>query len=791
MNWSLTHLACTDLAAYQSWTPATPSTEAYRPARVPGAVQTSPFGLPYAEILLRRNWEKVSWMEERLWVYRTEIETPPAADNRVWLLTFKGLDYRTRIFVNGVLASEHEGMFSPVTIELPAGTTRHVIHVAFLPPLLLGVPFAPTQPGQPEGTVLHLKARYMKGWDFCPRLACVGPWDDVTLEQRPHVRIEHVGITTRLDNTARADVAVTVHFNRPPGRGTLHVELGGASLAIPTGDRLHYTVALQVINPVLWWPHTHGRPHLYTLNVRHLAADGSPGDTATRRVGLRSVRRRPAANQLPTATPLQLEINGVPVFLNGMNLTPFSSVPAELAAADYVRILAPMREAGVNFLRVWGGGLREKSAFYDWCDEHGMLVMQEFPMACQLIARDADWLDLLEREGRIIARLLAARACVVWWTGGNEHYHFWESADSGTPLMEGIRADIIRQFAIQPDDRLWRGGDTSDHPALRLLEGVSREENPGSLYDITSALEDQGDVHGPWNLRLSIGDHRFRDKEFFSHWRSARAHSFSECAVATAAHPETIAQILGLPGASALAGLPAPARDDPLWIAHKAFRAAWDQHPDLWFDIPETERFFGPLPQLTDLLFANHYLQCEAARFMVETLRQRQGHTTGLIWWGGNEPFPGLAGCALVDFYGRVKPALRVLASAFAPRLLSLDYERCILRKFKGALVFTNSLPSRFRGRYEAQTVWLESGEVVDTYSGLIDADGYSVVRLAELTPVSLVEDRPLAVRLTLFEDDNAAPSLTKQYLFFANSAPAPLASLLPHATEPVESFFL
>ncbi len=790
MNWTLTYFPCSNAQDFTAWTPLSRPIEPGRPAVVPGVAQTSPFGVPYADLLFHKNWEKVAWMEEKLWVYRAEFETSSAAAGRVWLLTFKGLDYRTRIFLNGTLVDDHEGMFSPVEIELPAVAAKHVVHLAFLPPVLLGEPFAPKEPGAPEGPILHLKARYMKGWDFCPRLACVGPWDDVILEQRPLVRIEHLAVTTRLDNAARADVAVTIHFNRPPGRGTVRAELGGASIAIPTGERLRYTIALQVANPVLWWPHTHGKPHLYPLRVSHLDANGIPSDTAERRVGLRSVKRRPAVNQLPTATPLQLEINGVPVFLIGMNLTPFSSVPADLTAADYDRVLRPLRDTGVNFLRVWGGGLREKTAFYDWCDRHGLLVMQEFPLACQRISHDARWLDLLEREGRVIARTLAARASVIWWTGGNEHYHFWECLDSGTPLMEGIKADVIRMFALNPDDRLLRGGDASDHPALRLLEGVAREETPGNLYDITSALEDQGDVHGPWNLRLPISDHRFRDKEFFNHWRTTRAHSFSECAVGTVAHPDTIAQILGLPGASALADLPIPRRDDPVWVAHKAFHAAWDQHEDLWFDIPETERYFGPISTLPALLFANHYLQCEAARYMVESIRRHQGHTTGLVWWGANEPFAGLAGCALVDFFGRVKPALRVLGSAFAPHLLSLDYERCVLRKFRGDLVFTNSLPERFQGRYEVRVFWFETAVVVDTYAGTIDAPGYSVVRLAELVPVTLRNETPLAIQLTLVGDDRETP-LAKQYLFFANSRSDALQPLLKHAARPVEGFFI
>src|SRR5690606_40111491 len=39
-------------------------------------------------------------------------------------------------------------------------------------------------------------------------------------------------------------------------------------------------------------------------------------------------------------------------------------------------------DAGVNLLRVWGGGLYESEDFYDLADELGLMVWQDFPFAC-------------------------------------------------------------------------------------------------------------------------------------------------------------------------------------------------------------------------------------------------------------------------------------------------------------------------------------------------------------------------------------------------------------------------
>ena len=89
-----------------------------------------------------------------------------------------------------------------------------------------------------------------------------------------------------------------------------------------------------------------------------------------------------------------------------------------------------------------------------------------------------------------------------------------------------------------------------------------------------------------------------------------------------------------------------PEKDDPIWRLHHAFTAAWDQLPDLWLDIPSTEKLFGKLTELETLVLANQWMQGEGARFLIEELRRKMPHTCGVIWWGVNEPWPGLAGNA-------------------------------------------------------------------------------------------------------------------------------------------------
>ena len=755
ITWELTYFPGASEADFFAWKPENLPSSPWLEAKVPGAPQTTPgFGLPYPEILYRKNWESVRWMDNKIWAYRIEIPPQETPTGKVLVIRFLGLDYHCRIFLNRCFLIEHEGMFSPVEIELNAGQLSQIntLHLAFLPSAVLDQNAASTDASADNvnassGEIRHLKARYMKGWDFCPELKCCGIWDEAELEWRSPARIEHVGIETRIANAARADVFADIHILRPEQAAQVTVHLAGAKASVAVHDRDRVRVALEITNPELWHPHTHGNPALHSMTVNLYSADGTELDSFTLRVGLREISRRAALAQTSTDTPAQYLINSQPVFLCGANLTPFSSVPAELKREDYLKILQPLRQAGVNFLRVWGGGLREKRSFYDLCDEMGFLVMQEFPLACQIISCDPGYLRLLAREGRSILRQLKHHACIAVWSGGNEHYHFWEACDSGSEQMLPLRDKVRSMFGISEDDRSWRGGISSDHPALQILHSIVAEEAPLAFFNITSGLEDQGETHGPWNFRPEIGDHRFRDMDFYEFWSNSKSALHSEASVSGPAHPQTFAGILG---AESLKGLPVPKdRNDPLWIAHKAFKAAWDELDDNWLDITGAEQLVGDLADLDQLVRALGYLQGEGTRFMIESVRRRQGRTSGLVWWGINEPFPSLAGNALIDFHGRIKPALKLMQAAFRPHLLSFEYPHLLSDKLRGSLFFTNSTTQPFNGSFTMVTR-LEDGEPIDHLQGSISCDAYSVVRLLDLTPLPLAEKCWASLDLTL-----------------------------------------
>ena len=85
----------------------------------------------------------------------------------------------------------------------------------------------------------------------------------------------------------------------------------------------------------------------------------------------------------------------------------------------------------MNLIRVWGGGLTERAAFFDACDEQGILVMQDFWMSGDNngnFGGNLTWPDapsinyayqVYVRAVRDTVRFLRNRPSLILWLGGS------------------------------------------------------------------------------------------------------------------------------------------------------------------------------------------------------------------------------------------------------------------------------------------------------------------------------------------------------------------------------------
>ena len=118
--------------------------------------------------------------------------------------------------------------------------------------------------------------------------------------------------------------------------------------------------------------------------------------------------------------PIQLEINGRQVFCKGTNWVNPEIFPGILSAKRYDELTDRALEANFNLLRIWGGGIVNKKAFHDQCDEKGIMVWQEFPLACNNYEGSPEYLKVLKQESdSIIRRIRKHPSLAIWWGGMN------------------------------------------------------------------------------------------------------------------------------------------------------------------------------------------------------------------------------------------------------------------------------------------------------------------------------------------------------------------------------------
>jgi beta-mannosidase len=144
-------------------------------------------------------------------------------------------------------------------------------------------------------------------------------------------------------------------------------------------------------------------------------------------------------------------VNGKRVFLKGMNWTPPDAIYARIDQERYRCLLEAAKAANINAFRVWGGGIYEHDAFYQCCDELGILVWQDFMFACGCYPQDEGFLGEVRAEAEDIVGRLRSHPCLLAWCGDNEND--WLSPCFGVPdyrvfpLTKELLPSIVRKIS--------------------------------------------------------------------------------------------------------------------------------------------------------------------------------------------------------------------------------------------------------------------------------------------------------------------------------------------------------
>ncbi|HEY5080194.1 MAG TPA: hypothetical protein VII43_10115, partial [Opitutaceae bacterium] len=540
------------------------------PATVPGAVQLDwarAKGLP--DFAQGRNVRLYDGLEDFDWLYRTRVPGVALAEGEELVFACGGVDYACEVRLGGRVVGRHEGLFTPFEVDLagyPAGTALEIL---VLPaPKLAGAPADRSQ-------ARHVcKPAVSYGWDWHPRLIPLGLWATAQFVARPRRHLGHADFAYVLsDDLSCAEITVTAETT-----GALRWRL-----LDPEGRVALESAAPRAVlgHPRLWWTHDHGAPELYTLEV-----EGEGGDLLRRKVGFRRVRLVMAEGswkqpegfpKTRSHPPVTVELNGRAIFAKGSNWVNPDVFPGRITAETLRPLVELAKGAHFNLLRCWGGAIVNPEPFFDLCDELGVLVWQEFPLACNLYPDDPAYLRILDQESRSILRRLRQHPCVGIWCAGNELFNSWS-------------------------------GMTDQSLAIRLLNRNCYDLDPATPFLATAPLD--GMAHGDYRFRNGKGQEVF---EIFQKSRNTAYSEFGCGMISPADYLRTF-----IPEDELW-----PPRAGTSWETHHAFNA-WEEDMTTWL-IPSTiEHYFGPSPDLDTMAARGSWLQCVGYQAIFEEARRQK-----------------------------------------------------------------------------------------------------------------------------------------------------------------------
>jgi beta-mannosidase len=624
------------------------------PAAVPGNVELDLLraGL-IEEPFYAANIEALRPLESNQWWYRRRFTTPARPATHGMDLVFEGLDCFATVWLNGRQVGESANAliaqrFAVTAALAPAGQPNElVVRLRSAVNAVREVPLGPCEAAQSHAydSLWARKPAHAYGWDIMPRAVSAGLWRPVYLEERRPTELTEVFVMTRSASTSQAVLDLTAHFRTE----TAHLDGFELRVAGRCGDSvfearqpLYFTstrLTLHVPSPRLWWPRGYGAADLYDTTVE-LWRHGQPVSRWSRRLGIRTVR----LERTPLCTPdhpgrFQFWINGERVFCKGSNWVPADAFHSR-DAGRIPEMLALFADMGCNMVRCWGGNVYEPHLFFDLCDREGIMVWQDFSMACAAYPQAPAFLEAMRVEAEWVVRELRNHPSVMLWSGDNEcdcgYVGWW-----GTPVDPATNR-LTRK--VLPD-------------VVAALD-PSRPYLPSSPYVSPEMFARGGDQH------LGPEQHLWGPRDYYKSDYYARN---TACFASEMGYH-------GCPNVSSIRRFISPKalwpwQDNHEWQVHSTDPMVGISHIRYRIQLMADQlmEVFGVIPQdLDTFALASQIVQAEAKKFFVEIFRQHKWRTSGVLWWNMIDGWPQFSD-AIVDYYYSRKLAYHYLKRVHTP----------------------------------------------------------------------------------------------------------------------------
>ena len=625
-------------------------------ASVPGNVELDlsragllPEDLFFGEnILAVRDWENAEW-----W-YSCVLPLGAQELARSPELVFYGVDGDAEYYLNGRLLGTSANSLVEHTFEL-AGAAREgdnelVVHLRPpCPPAAAAelVPLWAVREPLRQDSIWVRKPAHAYGWDIMPRVLSAGIWRPVELVTHAPVEVARLYPVVVSVHDELAEVSFYYELRGELAAGAEHRlvvsgNCGSSSfrfetkVAGPVGE-----VQGEVASPQLWWPRGYGRPDLYQLTTE-LRRAGQTIASRQDRTGIRTIELVRQPSSPGQRGDFHFVVNGVPVYCRGTNWVPLDAFHSRDAALLSSRLELLWR-SNSNMVRCWGGNVYEGDEFFDWCDEHGVMVWQDFSFACAIYPQTEAFSEVTRKEVSSVVRRLRHHPSVVLWCGDNEVDQI--AVGRGIAPSANLLARRVVAAAVSSED--------PHRPYLPSSPYIGPEEEPQALRTR--------------DLRWLPEAHLWGTRDYYK--------SAFYCG-ASAAFVSEIG-FMGMPRAESLRRF---LDEDKLWPHENRQWLVHGTDPTVdfgsrywWRTVMTLEClriFFGEVPAgLADAIAASQLLQAEGFKFAIESGRQAKWARTGVLWWNLVDGWPQISD-AVVDWYLGEKVAFDVIAASQRPLVL-------------------------------------------------------------------------------------------------------------------------
>ena len=637
-------------------------------ASVPGSVHTDLINNGIIEDpYFRLNERKVQWVDKKDWVYQTTFNiVGQEFSKQNHELNFEGLDTYATVYLNDSMILKSNNMHRTYKVNVKPYLIEgdNVLRILLESPIRKGIalyddlgytlPVSANDqaetgqvPGGKRVNVHTRKAAYHYGWDWGPRLVSSGIWRPITLLSWDDFRIKELSFTQQImEDVALVMAQIKIESSIENANGLLEMSLDEQKVSESKHRFVkglqHINIPIKIDRPELWWPNGLGKQHLYKIKASLQRKENI--SIVNQSIGIRNIEL--VADSSLSQPNFYFKVNEMPVFAKGVNYIPQDIFLPRIKSKDYKRVLQAAKDAHMNMIRVWGGGIYEDDRFYELCDSLGLMVWQDFMFACAMYPGEDAFLDNVRQEAIDNVKRLSKHPSIALWCGNNEVLAAWK--------RWGWEQTAIQYQSPEIAQQIWHNYDTLFH---EILPSVVSQHHKGINYWASSPSSSEGIpeeyTHGDthyWGV--------WWGKEPFRNFNTKISSFMSEYGF----------------------------QSFPEYSSFQKFAEGQDR--DMYSEVMKShqrssignttieeylDRYFRKPIGFEELLYMSQLLQADGIQTAIEAHRRNKNRCMGSLYWQLNDCWPG-ASWSSIDYYGKWKALHYKVKESFAPIIISHEF---------------------------------------------------------------------------------------------------------------------